>query len=219
MWWSVLKGCWPTQGTPSPPIWVKPMVLRSIHSDMKWQPMPAMAREPSGTLVDVLWGQPEQNHGWRSALISSTAMDCSLALRMAICASMRAAMSPSMPSFFRRWAIACAIIAGDRSALARSSVLADGLGMDHSPPSASPNLPTTLGRTSRRQLYSSSLTWYSITWRFSSTTRISRSPVANSRVPCASSGQTTPTLCSRMPIWRQAASSSPRSSKAWRVSL
>jgi hypothetical protein len=28
--------------------------------------MPAMAREPSGTLVLVLCGQPEQNQGWRS---------------------------------------------------------------------------------------------------------------------------------------------------------
>jgi len=66
------KGCCPTQGTPSPPIWVKPTVLRSIHTLMKWQPMPAIAREPSGTLVLVLCGQPEQNQGWRSALMSMT---------------------------------------------------------------------------------------------------------------------------------------------------
>ena len=33
---------------------------------MKWQPMPATAREPSGTLVLVLCGQPLQNHGARS---------------------------------------------------------------------------------------------------------------------------------------------------------
>jgi len=60
---SLLNGCWPTQGTPSPPICVKPTVARSIQIDMKWQPMPAMAREPSGTRVLVLCGQPEQNQG------------------------------------------------------------------------------------------------------------------------------------------------------------
>ena len=64
---SLLKCCWPIQGVPSPPICVKPTVLRSIHTLMKWQPMPAIAREPSGTLVLVLWGQPEQNQGMRSA--------------------------------------------------------------------------------------------------------------------------------------------------------
>ena len=62
----VLNGCWPTHGTPSPPICVKPTVARSIQMLMKWQPMPAIAREPSGTLVEVLCGQPEQNQGWRS---------------------------------------------------------------------------------------------------------------------------------------------------------
>ena len=45
---------------------------------------------------------------------------------------------------------------GDRSALARSRVWLDGFGRDHSPPEKSPssslNLPTTLGRTSGRQL-------------------------------------------------------------------
>ena len=30
---------------------------------MKWQPMPACAREPSGTLVEVLCGQPAQKYG------------------------------------------------------------------------------------------------------------------------------------------------------------
>lgn len=85
--------------------------------------------------------------------------------------------------------------------------------------SGSSNLPSTLGRTSARQLYSSSLSWYSMIWRFSSTTRISCKPCAKSRVMLASSGQTTLTLCSRMPSWPQVASSSPRSASAWRVSL
>ena len=49
-----------TQLTPSPPIWIKDEVLRSIQLAMKWQPMPASACDPSGTRVDVLCGQPEQ---------------------------------------------------------------------------------------------------------------------------------------------------------------
>ena len=224
MWLSVLNGAWPTQGTPSPPICVKPTVLRSIHTVMKWQPMPAMAREPSGTRVEVLCGQPEQNQGMRSALTSTTAMARSLAAITARRASRRAMMALSMPPSLRtRAAMALAISAGDRSALARSKVWPVGLGTDHSPPVASPgsssNLPSTLGRTSARQLYSSSFSWYSMTWRFSSITRISCRPVANSRVDCASSGQTTPTLCRRRPMWRHTASSRPRSSSAWRVSL
>ena len=72
--------------------------------------------------------------------------------------SMRAATSlpaGARPSFFSRLAIALAMIAGVRSALARSSQLSLGLGMLHSPPAApsgSSNLPSTLGRTSARQL-------------------------------------------------------------------
>ncbi|MDT4854252.1 hypothetical protein FQZ97_885440 [compost metagenome] len=143
MCWSVVKGCWPTHGTPSPPICVKPMVERSIQVAMKWQPMPPIAREPSGTTVLVLCGQPEQNQGWRVA--SATLVDAccttiarSLASRMASCASMRAAMSApaaaKRPVFFRRAAMALAMRAGFRSALARSSVCEVGLGIDHSPP-------------------------------------------------------------------------------------
>ena len=45
--------------------------MRSIHSAMKWQPMPAKARLPSGTLVEVLCGQPEQKYGVR--VIGATA--------------------------------------------------------------------------------------------------------------------------------------------------
>ncbi len=54
-----------TQSTPSPPIWISPSVSRSIHVAMKWQPMPGCAREPSGTFVDVLCGQPAQKYGTR----------------------------------------------------------------------------------------------------------------------------------------------------------
>ncbi len=49
-------------------------MLRSIHSDMKWHPMPAKARLPSGTLVEVLCGQPEQKYGVR--LIGDDACTC-----------------------------------------------------------------------------------------------------------------------------------------------
>ena len=34
---------------------------------MPWQPMPAPTSEPSGTRVPVLWGQPEQKNGVRTA--------------------------------------------------------------------------------------------------------------------------------------------------------
>src|ERR1700675_5050590 len=68
---SLVNGATPTQGTPSPPICVNVSVLRSIHSAMKWQPMPAIARLPSGTLVEGLCGQPEQKYGVR--LIGETA--------------------------------------------------------------------------------------------------------------------------------------------------
>ena len=60
MCFSSVNGAWPIHGAPSPPIWVKVAVVRSIHTAMKWQPMPAVARLPSGTRVEVLCGQPEQ---------------------------------------------------------------------------------------------------------------------------------------------------------------
>ena len=60
MCFSSVNGAWPIQGAPSAPMWVKVAVLRFIHTAMKWQPMPAVARLPSGTRVDVLCGQPEQ---------------------------------------------------------------------------------------------------------------------------------------------------------------
>eukprot|EP00581_Thalassiosira_minuscula_P035607 CAMPEP_0184473610 /NCGR_PEP_ID=MMETSP0740-20130409/125497_1 /TAXON_ID=385413 /ORGANISM="Thalassiosira miniscula, Strain CCMP1093" /LENGTH=41 /DNA_ID= /DNA_START= /DNA_END= /DNA_ORIENTATION= len=34
---------------------------------MTWQPMPLMALDPSGSLVEVLCGQPEQKYGVRFA--------------------------------------------------------------------------------------------------------------------------------------------------------
>ena len=76
IWSRFENGAWPIHCAPSPPIWVKPTVERSIHSAMKWQPMPAPAIEPSGTLVEELCGQPEQKKGvreptsWMSASIA-----------------------------------------------------------------------------------------------------------------------------------------------------
>jgi len=119
--------------------------------------MPATAREPSGTRVLVLCGQPLQNHGARSPVSTfSSVIARSLASMMAMRASMRAMMSLDTPSFFRRLAIALAMMAGVRSALARSNQFWLGLALLHSPPELSPstssNLPSTLGRTSARQL-------------------------------------------------------------------
>jgi hypothetical protein len=54
------NGAMPFQLAPSPPICVGGRVSRSIHSAMVWQPMPDSAMLPSGTLVEVLCGQPAQ---------------------------------------------------------------------------------------------------------------------------------------------------------------
>ena len=119
--------------------------------------MPASARLPSGTRVLVLCGQPLQNQGARSPVSTFSAVSWrSRSATMARRWSMRAAMSALTPSFFSRLAMALAMMAGVRSAFARSSQLSLGLGMLHSPPVASPsgssNLPSTCGRTSLRQL-------------------------------------------------------------------
>jgi hypothetical protein len=34
---------------------------------MVWHPIPAIALEPSGTSVEVLWGHPAQKYGVRTA--------------------------------------------------------------------------------------------------------------------------------------------------------
>ncbi len=62
---SSVNGASPTQGTPSPPIWLKVRVKSLVVTAMVWQPMPAMAKLPSGSTVDVLCGQPAQNIGAR----------------------------------------------------------------------------------------------------------------------------------------------------------
>ena len=73
----------------------------------------------------------------RAVRASSALIVCrlrSLASMIAMRASMRLAMSALTPSFFRRLAIAFAMIAGVRSAFARSSQFSLGFGIDHSPP-------------------------------------------------------------------------------------
>jgi hypothetical protein len=78
---------------------VKVAVLRSIQTAMKWQPMPAVARLPVGTRVEVLCGQPEQKYGCRIAVTRGFASTFCLKSRNASrsanwlpsCASCRAA--------------------------------------------------------------------------------------------------------------------------------
>ena len=60
MCFSSVNGAWPIHGVPSPPICVKVAVLRFMKIASVWQPMPAVARLPSGTFVEVLCGHPEQ---------------------------------------------------------------------------------------------------------------------------------------------------------------
>ncbi len=55
----------PMKGAPSPPIWAKVRVFGPSSIAMKWQPMPALAKLPSGSLVEVACGQPAQNAGMR----------------------------------------------------------------------------------------------------------------------------------------------------------
>jgi hypothetical protein len=98
---------------------------------MKWQPMPAMAREPSGTLVLVLCGQPEQNQGCGRALDAAELEHLHRLLlglqdrQLRVDARLHVG---ARPIFLTRCAMARAISAGDRSALARSSVLAARVG-------------------------------------------------------------------------------------------
>ena len=152
MWGRLLNGACPTQWTPSPPICDQEVVSRSIHTTIPWQPMPAVAREPSGTRVLVLCGQPGQNHGLRSAARgSSAASACSRAMiaptRACIAAAMSAGTGMVRPA--SRLAIARAISAGDRSAFGRSSQpVASSRASAASAPAAATRLPEIRGRAS-----------------------------------------------------------------------
>src|SRR3990167_3634801 len=64
---SSVRGCWPSHITPSAPMWEIALVFwGSSRVAIAWHPMPANARLPSITLVDRLWGQPEQKLGGRT---------------------------------------------------------------------------------------------------------------------------------------------------------
>jgi len=129
-------------------MWVNSLVARSIQIAITWQPMPAVARLPSGTLVDVLCGQPEQKYGARIKSIFGRASAASFWLmkstRWRIFSSVRGLSARRSI----RVAITRAIIAGVNSPAAGSSQ--SPCGRTHSPFSS--NLPTTRGRTSSRQL-------------------------------------------------------------------
>src|SRR5215470_14322574 len=78
MFWKMcgvpVKGACPIQFAPSPPICVTASVRRSgSQTAMPWQPMPPSARDPSGTTVDVLCGQPEQKAGRRTSPLGASA--------------------------------------------------------------------------------------------------------------------------------------------------
>ena len=61
-----VKGATPIHCAPSAPMWVTPMIPRSMPMAMPWQPMPAAATLPSGTTVERLCGQPEQKNAVRA---------------------------------------------------------------------------------------------------------------------------------------------------------
>jgi hypothetical protein len=129
-------------------MWVNVEVRRSIHIAITWQPMPAVARLPSGTLVDVLCGHPEQKYGMRSSAILGFSSAASLALIQSTRALSFSTARGLRPRRRMRCAITRAIIAGVSSEVAGSSQ--SPCGRTHSPFSS--NLPTTRGRTSSRQL-------------------------------------------------------------------
>ena len=206
MWLSELNGAWPTQPTPSPPMWLIIEVRRSgIQIAMPWQPMPAMARLPSGTRVEVLCGQPEQKNGVRATLGGGADSSFSLASRRA----RRCLSSGDSPMcFISRPAITTATPVG---------VSSPSLGRMMRPVSSA--LPITSGRSLAGMLYSRWTSCSSRLERFSSMTMTSLRPRAKRRAPSGSSGQVMPTLYRRMPISRARASLMPRSSSAWRVSM
>ena len=74
MFWKMcltsVNGAMPIHCAPSAPMCVPMVTLRPIHIAMVWQPMPAETTLPSGTCVEELCGQPEQNHAVRPVVAS-----------------------------------------------------------------------------------------------------------------------------------------------------
>ena len=114
-------------------MWVMRLVLRSgIQVAMAWQPMPAMARLPSGTTVELLCGQPEQKYGARCDLIRGVAATASKLSRRATRCAMAALPAP---------------IRSSRETIARATMVgfsSPSLGSNGAPRSSL--LPTTDGR-------------------------------------------------------------------------
>ncbi|CFM06253.1 Uncharacterised protein [Bordetella pertussis] len=77
--------------------------------------MPAMPREPSGTRVEVLCGQPEQNHGLRSTTRRGRASACSRSAMKSRRAWMPARTSSGSSKRSRRAPMALATMAGENS--------------------------------------------------------------------------------------------------------
>ena len=70
-WRSSVNGAMPIHCAPSPPICVMPVISplpSGLSSTIVWQPMPAPTSVPSGALVELLCGQPEQKKGERAAI-------------------------------------------------------------------------------------------------------------------------------------------------------
>ena len=68
-WRSSVNGAMPIHCAPSPPICVMPVISplpSGLSSTIVWQPMPAPTSVPSGALVELLCGQPEQKNGVRA---------------------------------------------------------------------------------------------------------------------------------------------------------
>ncbi len=111
MFWKMccvsVKGCMPIHCAPSAPMWVPMTTPRFIHIAIVWQPMPADTMLPSGALVEVLCGQPEQYQAERVSVVSALRLwissrrliqpsaDSSLVLRDRRACSARAMMSDS----------------------------------------------------------------------------------------------------------------------------
>ena len=73
--------------------------------------MPAAALEPSGTLVEVLWGQPEQKYGIRAISVSDFSILPSLSFREPRLKT----RGPVAPCFLSLPAMTLAMIFGDNS--------------------------------------------------------------------------------------------------------
>jgi len=172
----VENGCAPTHCRPSPPIWLKVSVLSSGNINaIMWQPMPPPLIEPSGVLVEVLCGQPEQKYGLLVGTVSATRTCCLDSMRARRCAK---SPSPAMRATSTR-----ATNSGVNSELSGSS---------ERPWSSV--LPVTAGLAPAGTWYSASLICSSTVPRFSSITSNSRCPAANSSMPSVSRGQLMATL-------------------------